>query len=111
MVEDTAHPELSVSVLGFSTESLESKGKAIQAFLKAWDRAAAEINKAPNTQRELLLKKIRVPKNVKESFAIPLFPVRKVPSAKQWADVMDWMITKGLLKTPLPYEGSVIEKF
>ena len=111
VVEDTAHPELSVSVLGFSTESLESKGKAIQAFLKAWDRAAAEINKAPNTQRELLLKKIRVPKNVKESFAIPLFPVRKVPSAKQWADVMDWMITKGLLKTPLPYEGSVIKGF
>ena len=110
VIEDTAHPELSVSVLSFSTASLESKGTAIEAFLKAWDRAAVEINKAPDAQRELLLKKIRVPKNVQASFAIPLFPVRKVPSEKQWADVMDWMITRGLLKNPLPYAGSVSKR-
>jgi len=111
VAEDSAYPELSVSVLSFSTASLESKGEAVEAFLKAWDRAAAEINKAPDAHRELLLKKIRVPKNVQESFAIPLFPVRKVPSAEQWADVMDWMIAKGLLKNPLSYEGSVSKQY
>ena len=96
-----------MSVLSFSTASLASKGKAIEAFLKAWDRAAAEINESPDAQRELLLKKIRVPKNIQESFAIPLFPIGKVPSQSQWADVMDWMIAKGLLKNSLPYEGSI----
>ena len=90
---------------------MEAKGKAIEAFLRAWDRAAAEINKAPDAQRELFFKRIRVPQNVRKSFAIPLFPVGKVPSVKQWNDVMDWMIARGLLKNPLPYEGSVSKRF
>ena len=107
VAEDTADPKFSVSVLGFSTASLASKGKAVQAFLNAWDQAAAEINEAPDAQRELLLKKIRVPKNVQNSFAVPVFPVGMVPTPGQWADVMDWMIAKGLLKKPLPYEASI----
>ena len=108
IVEDSAHPEFSVSVLSFSAASLQSKDTSIKAFLRAWDRAAAEINQSPDAHRSLLLKKIRVPKNIQKSFAIPLFPVRKVPTEKQWADVMDWMITKGLLKLSLPYEDSVL---
>ena len=86
------------------------KGSAGGCGLVIVRRKRTHRAKAPDAQRDLLLKKIRVPKNVQESFAIPLFPVRKVPSAKQWADVMDWMIAKGLLKKPLPYEDSVSKR-
>lgn len=111
IIEDSAYPQYSISVISFSVATLNSKPQAVRAFVKAWDRAAADINAAPNTYRPLMLKKIRVPKNISDSFSIPLFPRSKVPDADQWADVMDWMISKGLLDKPVPYADSVTTEY
>ena len=80
-------------------------------FLKAWDRAAAAINKDPESFRSLLLKKIRIPKNIQQTYKIPPYPRREVPTAGQWADVMDWMTEKGLLASALSYEDSITAEF
>jgi len=65
----------------------------------------------PESYRSLLLQKIRVPKNIQQTYRIPPFPLREVPSAEQWADVMDWMVSKGLLKTPLLYKDSITTQY
>ena len=111
IVDDSAHPQYSVSVLSFSVKAIETKPEAIGFFLKAWNRAAARINANPDACREILLTKIRVPKNIREKYVIPSFSIAKVPDAEQWADVMDWMIDKGLLIVPLPYKDSVTTSF
>lgn len=111
IVDDSTHPRYSVSVLSVSVKTIESKPEAIRFFLKAWNRAAAEINANPDACREILLRKIRVPKNIREKYVIPSFSIAKVPDAEQWADVMDWMIDKGLLIVPLPYKDSVTTSF
>ena len=69
------------------------------------------INADPESFRGLLLKKIRVPKNIQQTYRIPPFPLREVPTADQWADVMNWMVSKGLLKTPLPYKKSITSDY
>ena len=107
IVADATVPTYSASVISFSVSALEKKSLAVKGFLKAWDRAAANINAAPDDYRPLLLKKIRVPKNIAETFPIPKFPRSRVPNADQWADVMEWMISKGLLEKSLPYDQSV----
>ena len=107
VVDDASYPDYSVSVLSFSVNALTNKPKAVRSFLKAWDRAAAAINADPESFRELLLKKIRVPKNVRKTFKIPPYPRSQVPDAEQWADVMNWMKAKGLLDSSLPYGDSV----
>lgn len=111
IVDDSAYPKYSVSVLSFSVKAIRNKPEAIRFFLKAWDRAAAEINENPEAFQALLLRKIRVPKNIREKYVIPPFPRARVPDAGQWADVMNWMIEKGLLNTPLAYEDSVTTLF
>ena len=111
VIDDSAYPEYSVSVLSFSVKALGNKPEAVRLFLKAWDKAAAEINENPDAFRALLLRKIRVPDNVRDKYAIPPFPRAKVPDAGQWADVMNWMIEKGLLKNPLDYKDSVTSFF
>ena len=107
IVDDSAYPGYSVSVLSFTIKSLEHKAQAVRMFLKAWDRATAAINKNPESFRGLLLKKIRVPKNIQQTYKIPPYPRREVPTAGQWTDVMDWMKGKGLLESEIDYEGSV----
>ena len=107
IIDDSAYPGYSVSVLSFSIKSLKNNAHAVRLFLKAWDRAAAAINKNPESFRGLLLKKIRVPKNVQSTYQIPPYPRREVPAAGQWADVMNWMTANGLLVSELSYDDSI----
>jgi NitT/TauT family transport system substrate-binding protein len=107
VIDDSSHPQYSVSVLSFSCQALNTKADAVRQFLQAWNQAVQDINADPESFRSLLLQKIRVPKNIQQTYRIPPFPVREVPAADQWADVMNWMVSKGLLKTPLPYEESI----
>jgi NitT/TauT family transport system substrate-binding protein len=107
VVDDSTHPQYSVSVLSFSIKSLKTKADAVRQFLRAWNQAAEDINADPESFRSLLLQKIRVPKNIQQIYRIPPFPLREVPGAEQWADVMNWMVSKGLLKAPLPYKKSI----
>ena len=111
IVDDSAYPGYSVSVLSFNINSLRNKAHAVRLFLKAWDRAAAAINKNPEAFRGLLLKKIRVPKNIQQTYKIPPYPRREVPNAGQWADVMAWMTEKGLLTSALSYDGSITAEY
>jgi len=108
---DTENPKYSISVLTFTVGAIDQKAEAIRLFLKGWDRAAADINKNPDAFRDLLLEKIRVPKNIKESYKIPVFPENDVPGPAQWADVLDWMKGKGLIEKDLPYDQSVTRAF
>jgi len=109
--DDTDNPGYSVSVLTFTVAAIDGKAEAIRFFLKGWDRAAAAINNNPEAWRDLLLEKIRVPKNIRKTYIIPPFPRGKVPDAKQWADVLDWMTGKGLIDQPVSYEKSVTRAF
>jgi NitT/TauT family transport system substrate-binding protein len=111
IVDDSDYPGYSVSVLSFNINSLKNKAAVVRLFLKAWDRAAAAINKSPESFRSLLLKKIRVPKNIQQTYKIPPYPRREVPTAGQWADVMDWMTEKGLLASALSYEDSITAEY
>jgi NitT/TauT family transport system substrate-binding protein len=111
MVDDSSYPQYSVSVLSFSVKALKNKPEGIRFFLKGLDRAAEKINADPGAYRDLLFEKIRVPKNVQEGYPVPHYPRSEVPGAEQWADVMTWMVGKGLLTAPLPYEDSVTKAF
>ena len=111
VIDDAAHPRYSVSVLSFHLDAIKTKAEALRRFLKAWNHAAQDINASPESFRSLLLQKIRVPKNIQQTYRIPPFPRREVPTAEQWADVMDWMVSKGLLGAPIPYKDSVTGSF
>jgi NitT/TauT family transport system substrate-binding protein len=111
VVDDAKHPRYSVSVLSFSIKAISRKSGAVRGFVKAWVRAAEAINRNPESYRPLLLKKIRIPKNIQTTFKIPPYPRAEVPDARQWTDVMNWMVSKKLLNSQLPYEQSVTDSF
>ena len=107
VISDSAHPKFSVSVLSFHTNAIKDKNAAVRAFMRAWYRGAKKINQDPGSCVSILLKKIRLPKNIRDSYRLPPYPLNRVPTPDQWADVMAWMVEKGLLERPLPYGDSV----
>ena len=111
VVDDSNYPLYSISVLSFNIEALKTKADLVRHFLKAWNQAAYDINADPEFYRGLLLQKIRVPENIRQTYRIPPFPVREVPGAESWTDVMNWMVSKGLLKAPIPLTDSITANF
>ncbi|NDJ52158.1 MAG: ABC transporter substrate-binding protein [Chloroflexi bacterium] len=111
VIDDSSYPQFAVSVLTFSSATIESNPEGVRRFLQAWNRAAVEINANPEEYRALLLERIQVPPNVQEDYEVPPFPEAKVPSEEQWNDVIEWLQEKGVLDAALPYADSVNADF
>ncbi len=111
VVSDTQSREVSASVITFSSKTLAERSEQVKNFMVAWDRAAADLNEDPAGYQALMLKKIRVPKNIQGEFAIPPMPRKALPTKAQWDDVMEWMLEKNLITKALRYEDSVTADF
>lgn len=111
IVDDGDFPFYSTSVISFHVDTLAMKPDTVGKFVSIWYRAAEMINQDPEAFRSVMLKKIRVPKNIQQTFRIPPYPVEQVPRREQWQDVMAWMVGKQLLEKPLPYADCVTDAF
>jgi NitT/TauT family transport system substrate-binding protein len=111
VVDDTSVPELSQSILTFSTKALQEKPEAVRRFLQAWDMAIAELNASPDKYRDLLIEIGRVPESIQGTYQMPPFPEATVPTSEQLADVAQWALRKGLVKKDVPYERMVDDSY
>lgn len=111
VINDTDRRDVSASVITFSKDALENKTDMVKNFMIAWTRAAEDLNEDPAAYEQLMLKKIRVPKNIQGEFTIPPMPIKALPTKAQWDDVMAWMVERKLITTPLAYEESVSSDF
>ncbi len=111
VVDDTAIPDLSQSILAFSTEALEIKPEAVRRFLQAWELAVEELNGNPEAYNALLIEVGRVPESIQGTFQMPPYPEAKVPTPEQLADVVQWALDKGLIQNDVPYERMVDDSY
>ena len=111
VVDDSQFTEYAQSVLVFDVETIEKRPEMIAKFLRAWNRAAAELNSNPAAYRDLLIEEGRVPESIAGSYAMPPFPEREITSEAQWADMVDWLLDKGLIDRPIAYADAVDDSF
>ena len=106
IADDTkAKSNLSQTVLVFSNAYLQKDGGAatVAGVLKAWDVAANDINKAPDSVRSLLVEKARLPQSLATSYKINTYPTHQLPSQADVGAVLAWMKAKGYLKVDVTY--------
>jgi len=111
VIDDLSHPEFSVSVLSFTSALTDNNSRAVEGFVRAWNRAVADLNSNPEAFRELFLEKVRVPEIIEETFRIPEFPYGEIPDQDQWNDVISWLQEKEVLETSPLYESSITDIF
>lgn len=111
VVDDTSVPELSQSILAFSTETVQAQPEAVRKFLSAWEMAVEELNSNPEKYNDLLIEEGRVPESIQGTFRMPPFPEASVPTPAQLADVVEWSIDKGLIEEDIPYERMVDDSY
>ncbi|MGD0153257.1 MAG: MetQ/NlpA family ABC transporter substrate-binding protein [Thermacetogeniaceae bacterium] len=101
---------LSQSVLFFRDDALKTKSSATKGFLQAYGQAEQEIDKNPDSYRQLFYEKINVPKEVQSSIPVPSFSPEQLPSQENVQLVLDWMIKKKLLSKNLSYSDLVSDQ-
>ncbi len=111
ILDDTAHPEFGTSVLSFRKPIVEQSPEAVRAFLRALEKATAEVNANPGRWGTLLTENKLVPAPLIGSYRLPTFPSASVPSEAQYADALDWAVAGGLLVGSAAYDDSVNDAF
>lgn len=107
VVDDIQYANYSRSVLVFTVDTLKSKPNTVRKFLVAWEKAVAELNANPDKYRGVLIEQGRVPPSIQDSYKMPPFPGRNVPSQAEVADAAAWLKAKGLVTRDLAYTDMV----
>ena len=105
IADDTKGANISQTVMLFSEKYLNAAGSAdaVTRLLGVWDAAAATINADPASFRQLLVDKAKLPAPLATSYVVNTYPKAQLPTEEEVTRVLDWMQTKGLIKTPLTY--------
>ncbi len=103
--------EFSQSVLSFRKEIVDEQPEKVEAFLRAWMRAAEDINADPEAYRELWIEHTNVPDSVKDSYQLPPFPTYAITQPEAWEDTVDWLIEQGIIDERPAYEDTVDPRF
>jgi NitT/TauT family transport system substrate-binding protein len=113
IADDTAlvEQEFSQSVLSFRTTVIEDQPEAVEAFLRAWMRAADDINADPDAYRDLWLENTNVPDSVRDTYVLPPFPTFAITGEEAWTDTMQWLVDLDIIEEMPGYEGSVNPTF
>ena len=107
VADDTkAATNLSQTVLVFSNSFLGKPGGKLtaQKVLNAWDIAANDINKSPDSYRALLVEKAKLPKSLETTYKVNTYPMHQLPSQADVEAVLSWMKAKGYLKADVTYQ-------
>ncbi len=111
IIDDTAHPEFGTSVLSFRQEIIDQNPDALRGFLRALEKATAEVNADPGQWSTLLTEKSLVPAPLIGTYQLPQFPSASVPSEAQYADALEWAVARGLLTGSAAYADAVDDRF
>ena len=94
---------LSQTVIYFRNDYLDKNSGNVTKLLKAYARAAAEINQNPENYWSLLVEK-GVPQEALGVFRMDHYPAPRLPEKERVERVVQWMLEKNLLKQNFTYE-------
>ena len=106
IADDTQGENLSQSVMIVRTPVLSAAGRAeqIENLKAVWNEAAANINKDPESYREVLVDNANLPVEIADTYPISTYPTTQLPTAAMVDPVLAWMRQKGYLTQPLTYD-------
>ena len=110
-LDDSKHPEVSMSVISFRADIVAQRAGDIRKFLAAYDQAIQDIRTKPDQFRNTLIEKGRVPDQLKDKYQFPPFPDPSIPTKAQWDDVVKWATEHKLITAPVTFESSVDSGF
>lgn len=108
VVLDDRELNTALTVLAVNLKNRPALSALIPRFLKAYNTAVDLINTDPSAYKALLIEKTQFPLAVKDSYPVPVFPARAIPSEADVQAVQGWLLKNGLIKTRIAYADLVV---
>jgi len=78
-------------VLGFTGKALSEKEEAIKLFHQAYDKAVEDINKDESIAREILIEKLALKPEIKDSMILPEYTKAYLPDNAYLEKIISWV--------------------
>ena len=78
-------------VLAFTAKALSEKAEAIELFHKAYDKAVEDINKDETIAREILIEKLALKPEIKDSMILPEYTETSLPDTDYLRNIISWV--------------------
>lgn len=99
--------DTTLTVVALKTELLQNHPGLSASFIAAYGKAVQAINTNPDAFKDLLAERTQLPASLKGRFKVPSFPNPEKPRKKDIKSVEDWLLERGLMSKPKPYETVV----
>jgi len=110
LFDDRLAPGYSFSVISVRKALIDQHPQAVKGFLAAIEEATQHINADPQKYSGLMVEQKMVPAPLAESFRVPTYPLKGVPTEAQFTDALAWAKAKGYLDKDLTYSDCVNPK-
>ena len=112
IIDDTKLGDnFSQSVILASDKAIGEKTEATGKVLGAVFRAMDAINENPEKYLEQERAFSNIPQPLQETYPMPRYTPKSVPTKEQAERVQNWLVAKGLTEKPLSYEELVDDRF
>jgi NitT/TauT family transport system substrate-binding protein len=98
----------SQTVLVFAGTFIKKYPEEVKKFLKAVEEASKLIKSAPDAQRKIMVKYVRLPEALKDKYPMPVFPDLHAPDEEAVSDIGQWLQKRKVIRKAPAY-GQVVD--
>ena len=106
-VATAEHLDMPLTVLCLERSAFEGQGLEYAAFLDAYAKAVEMLNENPGKYRALMARTCRIPPPLVNRFPVYSYPAPALPTVEEVDAVQAWMLERGLLQAPVPFDRVV----
>ena len=111
LLADDAEMSTGQTTLMFRDDFLNSNPVTVKKFMSAVARANKFINENPDDVRPVMVKFIRLPEPLKNSYPVPRFPDLKMPAPETMTTVVNWLYEKNVISKKPDYTELTDDRF
>lgn len=100
----------SQTVLVFKRDFIDNNKDLTRRFLAAVEEANNFINENPDSVRDIMVEKVRLPESLKSKYPVPKFPRLASPDRDAVNSVLSWLKEKKVIHAEIKYEQAVDDK-
>jgi NitT/TauT family transport system substrate-binding protein len=110
LIADDRELDAIVSMIIINNSFLEKNSSVIKRFISSYNKAVAALNSNPGKFKDIMVTKLRLPSNIRETFKVPVFREAALPAEKDILAIYYWMKKNGMISIPIDYKKLTWQK-
>ncbi|MHC1584951.1 MAG: ABC transporter substrate-binding protein [Candidatus Syntropharchaeia archaeon] len=103
--------EVSHTFVIFRKGFVEKHRGLVEKFVEGYTKGVDAINSNPEKYREIFVETVKIPKEIADTYDIPIFPHPEPYRKSYYEKAAEWMKEKGYLSEEVPFEEIVDNSF